>query len=130
MTRYGTSLVVALVLGLWTGVRADEPTGTADKDKPGAEKKGLPLKPDRTIELNLEAGTWVTLDVSPDGKTIAFMSDESGNDEVYVRPELGGAATKLTPDLVFAHGLDRRHSCVPPYPVFRVMLSDGDRIRS
>jgi tricorn protease len=33
---------------------------------------------------------------SPDGKSIAYISDESGNDNIYVRPERGGAANRLT----------------------------------
>ena len=30
------------------------------------------MKPDRTIEFTTDEGTWVSLDVSPDGKTIVF----------------------------------------------------------
>lgn len=33
---------------------------------------------------------------SPDGKTIAYISDESGNYEVYTQPQMGGPASKLT----------------------------------
>lgn len=33
---------------------------------------------------------------SPDGKTIAYVSDESGEYQVYVQPQMGGPATKLT----------------------------------
>jgi len=33
---------------------------------------------------------------SPDGKTIAFVSDAAGNEDVYTRPELGGEPTRLT----------------------------------
>src|SRR5882762_1244695 len=36
------------------------------------EKKGLPLKSDRKIEFTTDEGTWLSLDVSPDGKTIVF----------------------------------------------------------
>jgi Tol biopolymer transport system component len=36
------------------------------------EKKGLELKPERKIEFTTDEGTWLSLDVSPDGKTIAF----------------------------------------------------------
>ena len=42
------------------------------KDKPKKKAQGLPLKPDRTIEFTTDEGTWVSLDVSPDGKTILF----------------------------------------------------------
>lgn len=33
---------------------------------------------------------------SPDGKLIAYTSDESGSYEVYTQPQMGGAPTKLT----------------------------------
>jgi len=33
---------------------------------------------------------------SPDGKSIAYVSDATGNYEVYVQPQLGGAPTQLT----------------------------------
>ena len=33
---------------------------------------------------------------SPDGKTIAFISDKSGEDEIYIIPEEGGEAVKIT----------------------------------
>ena len=42
------------------------------KDEKKDEKKGLQLKPDRKIEFSTDEGTWMSLDVSPDGKTIVF----------------------------------------------------------
>jgi len=33
---------------------------------------------------------------SPDGKTIAFISDRTGEDEIYIIPEAGGEAIKIT----------------------------------
>src|SRR5215470_13175130 len=42
------------------------------KDEKKDEKKGLPLKSDRKIEFTTDEGTWLSLDVSPDGKTIVF----------------------------------------------------------
>src|SRR5580704_13028840 len=35
---------------------------------------------------------------SPDGKWIAYLSDKSGEYEVYVRPQMGGAETRVTTD--------------------------------
>ena len=43
------------------------------KDEKKEEKKPpLPLKSDRKIEFTTDEGTWLSLDVSPDGKTIVF----------------------------------------------------------
>ena len=35
---------------------------------------------------------------SPDGKWIAYLSDKTGEYELYVRPQLGGAETRITTD--------------------------------
>jgi hypothetical protein len=54
------------------GMAADPPK-VAETGKKGEEKKkGLPLVPDRTIEFTASEGTWVSLDISPDGKTVVF----------------------------------------------------------
>ena len=42
------------------------------KDEKKDEKKGLPLKSERKVSFTTDEGTWLSLDVSPDGKTIAF----------------------------------------------------------
>ncbi len=39
---------------------------------------------------------------SPDGKSIAYISDATGNYEVYIRPQLGGEATQLTKNSPFS----------------------------
>src|SRR5258707_3156334 len=41
------------------------------KDEKKEEKK-LSLKSDRKIEFTTDEGTWISLDVSPDGESIAF----------------------------------------------------------
>jgi tricorn protease len=35
---------------------------------------------------------------SPDGKSIAFLSDKTGEYELYTRPQMGGAETRITTD--------------------------------
>src|SRR5712692_6825007 len=42
------------------------------KEEKKDEKKGLPLKSGRKVEFTTDEGTWLSLDVSPDGKTIVF----------------------------------------------------------
>lgn len=54
--------------------------------------KELPLKSGRMIKFNTTEGTWLSLDVSPDGKTIIF--DMLG--DLYTMPISGGKAERLT----------------------------------
>ena len=67
------------------------------KDEPKKKPQGLLLKPDRTIEFTTDEGTWVSLDVSPDGKTIVFelLGD------LYTIPINGGEAKAITTGLAF-----------------------------
>src|SRR6516162_5705188 len=67
------------------------------KDEKKEEKKGLPLKPDRKIEFSTDEGTWLSLDVSPDGNTIVFelLGD------IYTLPIAGGEAKRIIGGLSF-----------------------------
>src|SRR6266542_2852393 len=65
--------------------------------KPAAKKKGLPLEPTRTLDFTTDEGTWISLDVSPDGKTIAF--ELLGH--IYTLPTAGGQAKPITSGLAF-----------------------------
>ena len=60
-------------------------------------KKELPLSADRKIALKTSEGSWISLDVSPDGKTIAF--DLLG--DLYLLPIAGGKAEQLTEGMAF-----------------------------
>jgi len=59
--------------------------------------KDLPLKPQRTITFTTTEGTWTSLDVSPDGKTIVF--DMMG--DLFTVPISGGKATAVTQGIAF-----------------------------
>jgi hypothetical protein len=52
----------------------------------------LPIKPERTISFTTDEGSWMDVDVSPDGKTILF--DLLG--DIYCVPAKGGNARQLT----------------------------------
>src|SRR5436190_1936109 len=67
------------------------------KDEKKDEKKGLPLKSDRKIEFSTDEGTWLSLDVSPDGKTIVFelLGD------IYTLPIEGGQAKLVDGGMAF-----------------------------
>jgi Tol biopolymer transport system component len=74
-------------------------TDTAEADTSKAKKKeaeiALPLKPERRIEFNTNESTWLSLDVSPDGKTIVFEL----LDDLYTLPSTGGKATRIASGL-------------------------------
>ncbi|MEM7416209.1 MAG: amidohydrolase, partial [Gemmatimonadota bacterium] len=74
----------ALLLSLPAVAAAQEPDLDPDR--------GLPLEPDRWARFTTTEGTWISLDVSPDGETIAF--DLLG--DLYSMPVGGGEATRLT----------------------------------
>src|SRR5579871_697765 len=67
------------------------------KDDKKDEKKSLPLKSDRKIEFTTDEGTWLSLDVSPDGKTIVFelLGD------LYTLPIEGGQAKLISGGMAF-----------------------------
>ena len=75
----------------------DEPKPEEKKEEKKDDKKDekkpepLPLKPARTVKFTTSEGTWMSLDVSPDGKTIIF--DMLG--DIYTMPVEGGTATKI-----------------------------------
>jgi imidazolonepropionase-like amidohydrolase/Tol biopolymer transport system component len=55
-------------------------------------REGLPLKPERVLRFTTREGSWLSVDVSPDGRTIVF--DLLG--DLYTLPIEGGRATPLT----------------------------------
>src|SRR5688500_15424655 len=73
-------LVPAALTLASSSVRAQTPTSTT-----------LPLKPARTIEFTTDEGTWISIDVSPDGRTILF--DMLG--DIYTMPISGGVAKPM-----------------------------------
>ncbi len=65
---------------------------TTPKDSLKKATKELPLEPERAISFSTNKGTWISLNVSPDGKTIAF--DLLG--DLYTLPITGGKANRST----------------------------------
>ncbi|HKW89214.1 MAG TPA: amidohydrolase family protein [Candidatus Acidoferrales bacterium] len=58
----------------------------------GKAEQGLTLKTERELKFSTDEGTWISLDVSPDGEQIVF--DLLGH--VYVMPVAGGEAKAIT----------------------------------
>ncbi|HJS74756.1 MAG TPA: amidohydrolase, partial [Vicinamibacteria bacterium] len=73
--------------------------GLGSLQTPEAQKppEGLPLEVAETLEFEVEEGTWMSLDVSPDGKTLVF--DLLG--DVYTLPIDGGSATRIVGGMSF-----------------------------
>ncbi len=63
----------------------------------GARQNPLPLRSARTAEFTATEGTWISLDVSPDGQTIVF--DLLG--DLYTMPITGGKASPLLTGMAF-----------------------------
>jgi len=90
----GNAYIVMLFAVILIGVSltfADE----KKEDKRDTLGVELPLKAERTIEFETDEGTWISLDVSPDGKTIVF--DLLG--DLYLLPITGGDARAITTGL-------------------------------
>src|SRR5262245_12607750 len=66
-------------------------------DTSGGRGAGLPLTPTKPLKFTTDEGTWMSLDLSPDGRTIVF--DLLG--DIYTLPIEGGKATRLTSGQAF-----------------------------
>lgn len=68
-----------------------------EKADAGKDKKGLPLAAERVVEFETDEGTWISLDVSPDGTSIIFelLGD------IYTMPMSGGEATAIVTGMGF-----------------------------
>jgi Tol biopolymer transport system component len=74
--------------------------GPPQDGPPGAQQppqRPLPLNPTRKAEFTATQGTWLSLDVSPDGKQIVF--DLLG--DLFIMPMEGGRAERLTSGMAF-----------------------------
>ncbi|MBW3552049.1 MAG: amidohydrolase family protein, partial [Gemmatimonadetes bacterium] len=96
------SLPTALMVLLLGGARAhaQEPADTAAQDTTAtsdATKDPLPLEAARTIRLDETRGTWMSVDVSPDGRQLVF--DYLG--DLFLLPMEGGTARPLTSGMAF-----------------------------
>src|SRR5213594_642255 len=70
-----------------------------EKEEKKEEKKeeGLPLKPEGKVEFITDEGTWMSLDVSPDARTILFelLGD------IYAVSLAGGEARRIIGEFSF-----------------------------
>lgn len=90
-------LLVCLCLGHTAWAQDEANSSDSTKVEKKDKTKNLPLEPGRTLALKTSEGTWMSVDVSPDGQTIAF--DLLG--DIYLLPIEGGKAKRLTKGLAF-----------------------------
>lgn len=87
--------LILAVLALSVSIMAFAQNDRAKSEE--KDNKNLPLKSGRTFDFDLTEGSWIALDVSPDGTTIVF--DFLG--DIYSIPVEGGDATQLTEGMQF-----------------------------
>ncbi|HEU4990245.1 MAG TPA: amidohydrolase family protein [Gemmatimonadaceae bacterium] len=102
-----SAILAASLACLALPAAAQQGNGKADSNHAA---KGLPLKAARSADFTTSKGSWMSLDLSPDGRTIVF--DLLG--DIYTMPATGGTATAIT------HGL--------PYDAQPRFSPDGSRI--
>src|SRR5439155_5008116 len=90
------SIVVATLLA-FQQPPPPPPQDTTKRDTTKVKLDSLPLKTTRTVSFDTSEATWMSLDVSPDGKTIVF--ERLG--DLYTMPGTGVTATRSTSGLAF-----------------------------
>ena len=73
------------------------PSGTRVAVEARGEIFSVPIKPGDTRNMTRTSGVRERVPAwSPDGNSIAYISDASGESEVYIQPQLGGDSIRLT----------------------------------
>lgn len=89
--------LLLLIAGLTIPLSAQDDSSDTTKTDKKKKNKNLPLEAGRTFEFDLTEGSWIALDVSPDGQNIVF--DFLG--DLYTMSITGGTATQLTEGMQF-----------------------------
>lgn len=100
--QIGTRLVVLLFvvlcpINLAKALAGLSPAIQASEDKPAPKKEELVLKPAGKVSFTTDEGTWLSVDVSPDGQSIVF--DLLG--DIYTLPIGGGEARRIIGEMSF-----------------------------
>ena len=90
LRRLGSTLAIAMVAG--APLSAQTPAQNDSAVKAAARSNSLPLITTRKLSFTTDEASWISLDVSPDGRTIVF--DILG--DLYPPPIAGGTATRIT----------------------------------
>ena len=89
--RAGAAICLPLLLAVFS---LTTPSAAQERDEEGEvrSKESLPLEIARSLSMDLSEGTWMSVDVSPDGQTVVF--DLLG--DLFTVPMNGGDATQVT----------------------------------
>ncbi|MDX1617649.1 MAG: amidohydrolase family protein [Balneolaceae bacterium] len=131
-----TSIIIGIAIhrgdarqaGSWPGsghpysLKADTTDSAATDSTEEKDNGDLPLEPERTISFTTTEGSWISVDVSPDGEQIAF--DLMG--DLYTIPIGGGKATRITEGM--AYDTHPRYSPDGRYLLFTSDRSGADNI--
>src|SRR5262245_10999051 len=93
---YSLPLCALLALSLFAGY-ATRCFARRQDEKKDEKKEDLFLKPEGKVSFTTDEGTWMSLDVSPDGQTIVF--DLLG--DIYTLPIAGGEAKRIVGSMSF-----------------------------
>src|SRR5688500_15983351 len=92
----GSSLAFAAAVAATSPLGAQDSARTVAAAQP-ARGAALPHDPARTVSIDTDEGSWMSVDVSPDGRTVVF--DLLG--DLYTIPIAGGDATQITSGMAF-----------------------------
>jgi Tol biopolymer transport system component len=92
---FAMALAATLTTGLASGQTPDSTRKDSTKTKKPA--KDLPLEAGRKIRINTSEGSWMSLDVSPDGKSMIFAA----LGDLYQMPITGGKAQAITTGMTY-----------------------------
>ncbi|MCH8538082.1 MAG: amidohydrolase, partial [Alkalimonas sp.] len=96
MKAIPTLLALAISAALSTALIAEETTND-NNSKPESWQVNQPQGEFETVQISTQQGTWMNVDVSPDGTQLVF--DLLG--DIYIMPINGGTATALTNDIAW-----------------------------
>ena len=85
------SLLLSMLMLSLSAIATDEEAATTTEEKKTAWDVSSPPGERRDIPIDARSGTWMSVDVSPDGKRVAF--DMLG--DIYELPIAGGEARAL-----------------------------------
>ena len=100
MLRRTTYLCLAAGFMLPAALSAQTPAQNDSAAKAAAKANTLPLITTRTLKFTTSEGTWISLDLAPDGSTLVFelLGD------LYTLPVTGGVAKRITSGQVATRG--------------------------